>query len=496
MLSETHWQIIRRWWGLMAACALVFAIIGMQLLPGLLGKPAPYSSSVTLGVGSFVSPDGAAPSDTALASYADSIAKTAKSQQFLTRLGAKLAEQGVIAPTPVLSKDLTVTADLGLHRVKVEAQGGSAEQTELIANQAAQLLIADAAEEQTRVSNSLNTSTSQRATDLQNRLSQVYLQRVDRLKALNLATYELSINSLIRQGREFDAIMENLARLTGDGTLARLNLEATAIETELATLANQGDSTVDSLQALFLVDPARTVPTNLTSTLGGMEAAVIGGILGLVLGWIAANFAERWRPKDAEAEAAEPDGSPGMPGRAIALLKTTLSRAESSILAGPQRALAAGPAEAPAQARAPEQAIGEQLGPPEPEPAPPKAPAKTAAKAATGPVAVEPQAEPAHEPQRPHTTAAPVMIGWKTIIVSPLSDFGQMYDLKKTLAQMPGIEQVQVSRFKNDVLELEVEYLEGFPLKDRLRELQGFGKTKVTEDDGYLELALGKSRRS
>ncbi|HXG35529.1 MAG TPA: hypothetical protein VNL15_01015, partial [Dehalococcoidia bacterium] len=76
----------------------------------------------------------------------------------------------------------------------------------------------------------------------------------------------------------------------------------------------------------------------------------------------------------------------------------------------------------------------------------------------------------------------------KTLIISPLDDFEQMYGLKEAIARLPGIEKVLVNRFEEEVLELEVKYSGSYPLADCLRDLCGHGKTVTVQEGSRLGL--------
>ncbi len=94
---------------------------------------------------------------------------------------------------------------------------------------------------------------------------------------------------------DYIRLVEDLARLSGDPQLTVLNTEAEALESQLAEIsATRRDFSTELLQGgpVSIVSPAETVPFASVTTLKARDAAVMGLLVGLVLGWIGANMLE------------------------------------------------------------------------------------------------------------------------------------------------------------------------------------------------------------
>ena len=298
MIPEHYWRILKNCYWLIGGIALGSAMIAAVALPALLsGGGAGYSSSVTLGVTRMVSFSGTTAAgdgdDEAMASYTTSIAERGSSPQFLSTLKDALAAEGVN-----LNGDPSFTANEGLFRITIEATAGVPNDAQVIAETAAEQLIGDTTAEEGRIALSLTSTSEQQETKLLARLGVVYQDRQDRLLELGEPSVREALDGLISRGlaasltADFTRI---LAEISSDPELAVLNTEAEALESQLAEIsAARRDFSTELLQGapVSIVTPAETVPFAPVTALKARDSAVMGLLVGLVLGWIAANMLE------------------------------------------------------------------------------------------------------------------------------------------------------------------------------------------------------------
>jgi hypothetical protein len=301
VIPDHYWRILKNWFWLIGGVAVGCAMIAAVVLPALLNNDSGgHSSSVTLGVTRLVSFSGttvAGEGDgVAMASYTTSISERGSTPQFLSTLKDTLAEEGV-----TLTSDPTFTANEGLFRITVEATAGAANDAQVIAETAAEQLIADTTAEEGRIALSLTSTTTQQEAELLARLSVVYADRLDRLLSLGEPDVREALESWIGRGvsasltADYVRLVEDVARLSADPQLVVLNTEAEALESQLAEIsAARRDFSTELLQGgpVSIVAPAETVPFAPATTLKARDAAVMGLLVGLVLGWIGANMLE------------------------------------------------------------------------------------------------------------------------------------------------------------------------------------------------------------
>ncbi len=301
MIPENYWRILKNWFWLIGGIAAACALFAAVALPALLsGDNGGYSSSVTLGVTRLVSFSGTTAAgegdDEAMASYTTSIAERGASPQFLATLKIELEAKGVTGIA-----DPSFTANEGLFRITIDATAGVPNDAQVIADTAAEQLIADTKAEEGRIALSLTSTTDQQETELLARLTVVYRDRTDRLLELGEPVVRESLDDLISRGlgasltADYIRIVEDMAQISSDPQLAVLNTEAEALETQLAGISSdRRDFSTELLQGdpVSIVTPAETVPFAPGSVLGARDSAVMGLLVGLVLGWIAANMLE------------------------------------------------------------------------------------------------------------------------------------------------------------------------------------------------------------
>jgi hypothetical protein len=301
VIPEHYWRILKNWYWVVGGITLASAMIAAAVLPALLsGDGGGYSSSVTLGVTRLVSFSGTTAAgegdDAAMASYTTSIAGRGSSPQFQSALKDALKEKGV-----TLTSDPTFTANEGLFRITIEATADVPNDAQVIADTAAEQLIADTKAEEGRIAQSLTSTNDQQETELLARLAVVYEDRLDRLIWLGEPAVREALDELVRRGvgaslgADYIRLVEDMARLSSDPQLAVLNTEAEALESQLAEIsAARRDFSIELLQGdpVSVVTPAETVPFAASAALNARDSAVMGLLVGLVLGWIVANMLE------------------------------------------------------------------------------------------------------------------------------------------------------------------------------------------------------------
>ena len=255
MIPEHYWRILKNWYWLIGGIAAACALIAAAVLPALLsGDGGGYSSSVTLGVTRMVSFSGTTAAgegdDEAMASYTASIAERGSSPQFLSALRDALEAKGVSK-----TDDPTFTANEGLFRIMIEATAAAPDDAKVIAETAAEQLIADTKAEEDRIALSLSSTAEQQETELLARLSVVYDDRAGRLLTLGEPAVREALDRLIGRGLsasltgDFLRILDDLTRISSDPQLAVLNTEADALESQLAEIsADRRDFSAELLQ--------------------------------------------------------------------------------------------------------------------------------------------------------------------------------------------------------------------------------------------------------
>lgn len=306
MIPEQYWRVLRRWYWLIGGIALAAAIVAVLTVPLVISSSSGgYSAAVTLGVTRMVSFGGttsAAEGDAEiLSSYTSNIANRGSSPQFLDTLESELATEGLNVSSGDLDRALVFDANEGLFRITVEATAEVPNDARLIAETAAQELIAYAKAEEDRIKESLNATSQQQEAQLLARLDEVYQDRVDRLAELGEPTLREALDEMVRSGvgsdleEEFDTLVQNLARISGDPQLAILNAEASSLEAQLADLSESRRNFSNELlqgDPVSVVTPVETVPLVPPASLRTRDIGLMGLVVGLILGWIAANAAE------------------------------------------------------------------------------------------------------------------------------------------------------------------------------------------------------------
>jgi hypothetical protein len=168
-----------------------------------------------------------------------------------------------------------------------------------MAETAAELLVEEVSGEETRIKESLTTATAQQQTELLSALNQVYADRIERLGLLGEPTLREALDNLVRSGigadlsGTFSTLVQDLARITADPQLAILNSEAQSLERQLAELSDNQRSFSDEIlrgDPVSIIDPVDTVQLAPEASLRTRDLGLMGLVVGLVIGWIAATI--------------------------------------------------------------------------------------------------------------------------------------------------------------------------------------------------------------
>ncbi len=447
-MSESSSQIIGRWFWLIALFGLLGAAAGYLVIPRSLPTVASYDSSSILGVSRFISAAGGVSNDELssangpLARYTTTIGGVVQSPQFRSRLDDRLAEKGLVISETELADKVKVTSEPEIYRITVRADGATNEEATLLTQTTTDLLIEEAASEERRIRDSMTVANSLRTTDLVTQLNDVYGRRLVLVRQLDPSVIGASPSSLIQQGNSaFTDIMRNLARLTGNPELALLNARAEALEAELQSIAsNQQIFDAEVLRAgqpLFIVSGVETVSQTAEALLGMSESVLIGGVGGLILGWVSANTAEGIRRRRRSSGAATEEGESPVPERMHDNKSQNGHALTGDVLSAYRKVMA--------------------------------------------------------EPETSFFNISKFPAFQKTLVVHPGHPFKQvaaMETLFSRLMNLPEVSQVKVSRISDDQLNI-VLTCSGDPfLAESLKKLDSFPHEVVVEDFDRLEITL------
>lgn len=304
MIPERYWKILRSWYWLIGGIALGFAALAVIVVPQVRGDSEPgHTAAVTLGLTRLVSSDGSVATvggegdGELLVSYTNSVVARGNTPQFIKELSDRLAAKGLAVDQTTLARKLTFAADPAFFRVSITAKAGNENDAEMIAQTAADLMVEDVTAEETRVRTDVSQSLLLQQQRLTDRLNEVYADRTTELAAIGQPAVTEALNNLIALGgapdvtTAFNTLVADLSRINSDPQLAVLNSQAASIEAQLAALAaTQSTLSDDSLSAapMSIIDPVDTVELPAAEGLRVRDMLVMGGIAGLVVGWLAA----------------------------------------------------------------------------------------------------------------------------------------------------------------------------------------------------------------
>ena len=305
MIPEKYWILIKRWYWLIGAVAILGAVMGALIIPAYSGATSEYHASVTLGIRRVISPAGSTTGSVTssdlslLADYTSSVAARAKTPQFASKLHSKLALEGIQTPEISLRDKYSVTDDRGLSRVTVDATSGKEASARAIADAVSSLLIEDVTAEESRLRENLSTTLGKERTQLLTDLGEISSARLEKLQELDADSLQETIDNVVRRGigtnlpDEALRILSDLERISGDPELAVLASRERAIQEELNNLASieQGLAIDVRGDPVVILSPVTTAESQTLGT-RARDAAMLGLIAGTVLGWIAANVAE------------------------------------------------------------------------------------------------------------------------------------------------------------------------------------------------------------
>lgn len=305
MIPESFWTLLRRWFWLIGIFAVAGAVAGALAIPELRGDHSEYHASTTLGIRRGISPSGstagaAGSADLALlADYTTYIAGRAKTPQFIAKLHDRLAPAGLDTPTIYLRDKFTVTDDPGLSRITIDAKSTNEAVAQAIAEAVSSLLIEEVIEEEARLRNNLTTTLSNERAELLGALGEISSARLERLDQLEDKSLQETIDNVVRRGigtnlpEEAREILQDLERISGDPQLAVLASREQAIREELANLAAVEQALATDVRGdpVVVLNPVVTAQ-QLTPGTRIRDAGILGLLVGLVVGWIAANLAE------------------------------------------------------------------------------------------------------------------------------------------------------------------------------------------------------------
>jgi len=308
LIPERYWVLIKRWYWLIGALTILGAVAGAFLIPAYSGDSSEYHASVTLGIRRVISPAGATTGGATsadldlLADYTTSVATRAKTPQFVAGLHSKLAAEGIRIPEVYLRDKYRVTDDRGLSRVTIDATAGNGATAQAIADAVSVLLIEDVKSEESRLRENLNATLDNERAQLLDDLGEITSARLERLQQLGNDSLQETIDNVVRRGigtnlpEEARTILSDLERISGDPELAVLASRERAVQEELANLASieQGLATEVRGDPIVVLSPVTTAES-ITPGTRIRDAALLGLIAGMLLGWIAANIADASR---------------------------------------------------------------------------------------------------------------------------------------------------------------------------------------------------------
>lgn len=278
MIPDAYWQLGRRWLWLLILFMVMGAITAPFLLPSAIGaksSPSHYSTA-TLAVSHYtsssegiVTPGERSDADDIVAGYAESLSLYAKTQQFYAAVQQDMAALGLTIHRQDVEAALKIEADPALFRINIQARDESRDVAGALAQAAVDVLVARAVADDSATAELL-------AADLE----EEQLALLERLDALNTSS--------------------------GPDTtpIALADVERSVINDQLRELTLQKEQLLSNRKdALTVVSGPDTVQSE-ASIVPTRDLILLGIALGLLLGWLAANVAERLLPRSSGTEPA------------------------------------------------------------------------------------------------------------------------------------------------------------------------------------------------
>jgi hypothetical protein len=227
-----------------------------------------------------------------------------KLQESLPASLSKLPEQELIAR-------LNIATNPRIFSVTVSATGNNSTEAQALATTAAAVLVEYARVSEESVEATLTSASEQRRALLSERLAATYAAIETKVKEASEEKLRSALADFIVRGGETDqfrGVLISLARVQADPNLPFLLSEAAALEAEVSDLARLDGqlalATVTKESPLFVAVPEETVKALGERPIRGRNLAFLGGLGGLLVGWIAANYLERYRMQVLSAGAA------------------------------------------------------------------------------------------------------------------------------------------------------------------------------------------------
>ena len=342
MVPDEYLRLARRWIWLIGLFVIVGAATATFALAPFVGSGgSSFDSSSTLALSPYITASSITTTsgattggvtgtttadDTVRADYAPvlstlrpvdarALAAHAETPQYIAALRRKLEKEAIFLGDGAIRDMLKITANPSLFRIELHAEGGSERVTDALVTTGAQVLMDRASAEEERTTQQFIDDLEQARLTLAGRLVVLQGSR-EKLLQDALATKELSALvspetlslaaglSLLRSGSspELDRQMRDLitavVRLIGEPNLILADLEMEAAQKQLggidAALQGLNVNLRHSAPVLLLV-PTETVEME-GSPVGKRDLLLLGGVTGLLVGWVSANLAELVRP--------------------------------------------------------------------------------------------------------------------------------------------------------------------------------------------------------
>ena len=341
VVPDEYLRLARRWIWLIGLFVIVGAATATFALAPFVGSGgSSFDSSSTLAVSPYITASsitttrGATTSgvtgtttadDTVRADYAPvlstlrpvdagALAAHAETPQYIAALRRKLEKRAIFLGDGAIRDMLKITANPSLFRIELHAEGGSERVTDALVTTGAQVLMDRASAEEERSTQQFIDDLEQARQTLAGRLVVLQGSR-EKLLQDALATKELSalvspetlslaadLPLLRGSSPELDRQMRDLitavVRLVGEPNLILADLEMEAAQKQLggidAALQGLNVNLRHSAPVLLLV-PTETVEME-GSPVGKRDLLLLGGVTGLLVGWVGVNLAEWIRP--------------------------------------------------------------------------------------------------------------------------------------------------------------------------------------------------------
>jgi hypothetical protein len=306
VIPEEYWQLFKQWLWVILLGGLVGAVGAYLFGALLLGPPNEHNSRVILGVDHFI-PYGETATNpetlgTMQAEYVQSLGQFAQTPQFMSRLRESLPESLSDLPEQELITMLNVATNPRIFNVTISATGRDGAEAQTLATAAASILVDYAKVSEDSVEVTLTSANEQRRTLLSERLAATYAAIEAKVNAASEEELRVALADFVVRGGETDqfrGVLISLARVQADPNLPFLLSEAAALEAEVSDLARLDGqlalATVTDKSPLFIAVPEETVKALGERPIRGRNLAFLGGLGGLLVGWIAANYLERYR---------------------------------------------------------------------------------------------------------------------------------------------------------------------------------------------------------